>query len=151
MSLLRARRPNKYGGNMKDKNKKNIWWPDVSTPTAARSARMYGIWAALFSAVVTALLASWSLGSGKLALELVDAWAFIDVVIFTAIAFGIHKESRFAAVSGLVILLGEKLYQISIASTTSGVVMAFILGMCYVASIRGTYALHRFRATQPVV
>src|SRR5437016_14133045 len=112
---------------MDDKTKKNVWWPDVSTPAAARSARMYGVWAALFSVRVTALLATWSLGSGKPALEIVDAWAFIDVVIFTAIAFGIYKESRFAAVSGLVIFLGEKFYQISITSTTSGLVMAIIL------------------------
>ena len=136
---------------MNDKTKKKAWWPDVSTPTAARAARMYGVWAALFSAVVTALLASWSLGSGRPALGFVDAWAFVDVLIFTAIAFGIYKESQFAAVSGLVIFLGETLYQISITTTTSGVVMAFILGMCYVAAIRGTYALRRFRAAQSAV
>lgn len=137
---------------MNDKVKKNVWWPDVSTPIAARSARMYGVWAALFSAIVTALLASWSLGSGKAALGFIDAWAFLDVAIFAAIAFGIYKESRFAAVSGLVIFLGEKLYQISITTITpmSGIVMAFILGMCYVAAIRGTYALRRFRAAQSV-
>lgn len=136
---------------MSDKTKKNVWWPDVSTPGAARSARMYGVWAALFSAVITALLASWSLGSGKAALEFVDAWAFIDVAIFSAVAFGIYKESRFAAVAGLVIFLGEKLYQIAISTTTSGIIMALILSTCYVAAIRGTFALRRFRATQSAV
>ena len=129
---------------MSDKTKKNVWWPDVSTPTAARSARMYGVWAAVFSAVVTAILASWSLGSGKAALELVDVCAFLDVTIFVAVAFGIYKESRFAAVAGLVIFVGEKLYQLAVTATTSGTILAFILAMCYVAAIRGTYALRRF-------
>ena len=96
-----------WEAEMNDKSKKKVWWPDVSTPAAARSARIYGVWAALFSAVVTALLAAWSLGSGKAAFELVDAWAFIDVAIFVAIAFGIYKESRFAAVAGLVIVISR--------------------------------------------
>jgi hypothetical protein len=132
---------------------KNVWWPDVSTPAAARSARMYGVWAAVFSAVVTALLASWSLGSGKAAFELVDAWSFLDVAIFVAVAFGIYKESRFAAVAGLVIFVGEKLYQPVVSTTptpgTSGIIVAFFLTICYVAAIRGTYALRRFPAESP--
>ena len=138
---------------MSDRTKKNVLWPDVSTPDAARSARMYGVWAAVFSAVVTALLASWSLGSGKQAFEFVGPWAIIDVAISAAVAFGIYKESRFAAVAGLVIFLGNKGYQIAVttAITTSGIIVAFILTMCYVAAIRGTYELRRFRAGQSAV
>lgn len=136
---------------MGDKKRKNIWWPDVSTPIGAQSAKMYGVWAALFSAVVTALLAAWSLGSGEPALEIVDAWAFVDVAIFGAVAFGIYKGSRFAAIAGLVIFLGEKIYQIAVTTTVSGLVLALILAMCYVAAIRGTYALRRFSKERSAV
>lgn len=141
---MEAQMSDKIEKNSWWQKQKNVWWPDVSTPMAARSAKMYGIWASVFIAIVNALLASWSLGSGKPALGLVDPWSFIDVAIFVAVAFGIYKESRFAAVAGLVIFLGEKLYQISITTTkTSQIIMAFILAMCYVAAIRGTYALGR--------
>jgi hypothetical protein len=129
--------------------KKNVWWPDVSTLAGACSARMYGVWAALFSAVVTAIFATWSLVTAKPVIDFVDASAFIDVAIFAAIAFGIYKGSRFAAVAGLVVFLGEKIYQMAVSSTGSGIFLAVALTYCYVIAIRGTYALHRFRREQP--
>ncbi|MGC2048458.1 MAG: hypothetical protein WA635_07600 [Gallionella sp.] len=134
---------------MSDKTKKNIWWPDVSTPAAALSARIYGVWAAAVTSILTALLASWSLGSGKAAYGLVDTWSFVDVAIFTAIAIGIYKKSRFAAVAGLAIFVAEKLYQLAITPTainTTSTIVAIIFAMCYVAAIRGTYALRRLES-----
>jgi len=128
--------------------KKNVWWPDVSTVAGARSARMYGVWAALLSAVVTAIFASWSIVSGKEALGFVDASGFVDVAIFAAIAFGIYKGSRFAAIAGLVVFAGEKVYQMTVSSTGSGIFLALALTYCYVIAIRGTYALRRLRAGQ---
>jgi hypothetical protein len=134
---------------MAEGKRKNAWWPDVSTLEGARSARMYGVWAALFSAVVTAAFATYSLMSGKVALDFIDASAFVDVAIFAAIAFGIYKGSRFAAVAGLVIFVGEKVYQWSVTGTASGVFLAVALVYCYVVAIRGTYALRRLRTAQP--
>lgn len=132
---------------MSDKKKKNILWPDVSTAADARSARMYGVWAAVLSAIVTALAASWSLGSGKAAYGLVDVWSFLDVAIFVTVAFGIYKESRFAAVAGLTLFVAEKLYQLAVIPTsfnTTSIIVAVIFAMGYLAAIRGTYALRRF-------
>ena len=134
---------------MAEGTKKNVWWPDVSTLAGARSARMYGVWAALFSAVVTAIFASWSIVSGEEVLGFVDASAFVDVAIFAAIAFGIYKGSRFAAVAGLVVFVGEKIYQMAFSSSGSGIFLALALTYCYVIAIRGTYALHRLRREQP--
>src|SRR5713226_1817953 len=93
--------------------KVGFWWPSVGSVEGAKKASMYGFWAAIFSAVVTALFAAWALGSGKVALGFVDAWAFADALIFSAIAFGIYKESRFAAVAGLIFFVVEKIDQFS--------------------------------------
>ena len=134
---------------MAEGTKKNAWWPDVSTLAGARSARMYGVWAALFSAVVTAIFATWSLVSEKPVLDFVDASAFVDVAIFAGVAFGIYKGSRFAAIAGLVVFVGEKVYQMAVSSTGSGIFLALALTYCYVTAIRGTYALHRLRREQP--
>jgi hypothetical protein len=131
-----------------EKKKTGFWWPDVSTPAGARSATMYGVWAALFSAVVTAALAAWSIVSGEAAPDLVDAWSFVDVAIFAAIAFGIWKRSRFAAVAGLVIFVAERIYVMATTPGGSGLGLALVLAMCYVAAIRGTYAFRRLASVE---
>ncbi len=131
---------------MTDKAKKNFLWPEVSTVSEARSAVMYGVWAAAFSAIVTALAASWALGAGRTAFGIVNASAFVDAVIFAAVAFGIYKESRFAAVAGLIIFVGEKIFQVVETGNLPGVILVVVLIFCYIVSIRGTFALSKLRA-----
>jgi hypothetical protein len=129
---------------MSAKTKKNIFWPDVSTSVNARSARMYGVWAAALSSIVTALAASWSLGSGRAAYGMITPSNFFDAVIFAAIAFGIYKKSRLAAVAGFAWFAFEKLVQFvdsPAAFTIPNTIFAICLALCYVTSIRGTYAL----------
>lgn len=131
---------------MTDKARNYGLWPEVTTIAGARSAVMYGVWAALFSAIVTALLAAWALGSGRAALGFVNAWAFVDAAIFAAIAFGIYKESRVAAVFGLVFFVGEKILQVMDTGSLRGSFVAIIIILCYAISVRGTVALHKLRA-----
>lgn len=128
------------------KKKSNALWPDVSTIKGARSAAMFGFWAATFTAAVTALVAAWALGSGKAALGFIDASAFLDALLFAAVAFGIYKESRFAAIAGLLLFIAEKIYQIAATGAFRGAYIAFALLFCYVISIRGTFALRKLRS-----
>ncbi|HEY1269106.1 MAG TPA: hypothetical protein VGH16_17740 [Candidatus Binatia bacterium] len=137
-----------------ERQKTNFWWPDVSTIDGAKKASMNGVWAAVFTAVVTALVASWALGAQAAAFGYITAWAFLDAILFSVIALGIYKESRFAAVAGLSLFVIEKIDQFSHGPKTSGIIMAIVLTLCYLAAIRGTYALRRLRAApsmQPAV
>ena len=107
---------------------------------------MYGVVAAGFTAIVTTLLATWSLGAGRNALGGINVWAYLDAAVFAAIAYGIYKEKRWAPVLGLCLYMFEKFYQISITHSLEGWWMVIILVFCYMNSIRGVYALHRLRA-----
>ena len=125
--------------------KGNVLWPDVSNISNAKKASLYGVWASLIPALMTALAATWAIGAGKKAMGFIDAFAFLDVFIFCVVAFYIYKESRFAAVFGLVIFLIEKVYQVFATGRFDGWLFAIILTTLFVACVRGTYALHRLR------
>ncbi|MGC1520875.1 MAG: hypothetical protein WA803_04985 [Steroidobacteraceae bacterium] len=85
------------------------------------------------------------MGANKKAFNFVGAGAFLDVALFLAVAFGIYKGSRIAAVVGLLLFVAEKAYQIQQTGKFQGVWMAVILIVCYLFAIRGTFALHRLR------
>ena len=65
---------------------------------SAKKAAGYGVGAAGIIAVLTAAFATWALMSQSTVVGFIDAWAYVDAVLFTLVAFGIYKESRFAAV-----------------------------------------------------
>jgi hypothetical protein len=130
---------------MEDDHKKNFIWPAVDTEQSAKKLLRYGVGAALFTAVVTALVAAWAMGANKKAFNFIGAGAFLDVALFLAVAFGIHKGSRIAAVGGLLLFVAEKSYQFEQTGRLQGAWMALFLIVCYVYAVRGAFALHRLR------
>lgn len=124
----------------------NFFWPDVSSLESAKKAVGYGVGAAGLVAVLTAAFATWALVSQSTVVSFIDAWAYVDAVLFTLIAFGIYKESRFAAVFGLLVFIAEKLYQIHVTEKFDGAVMAGFITVFFISSVRGTFALHRLRS-----
>ncbi|MES2018999.1 MAG: hypothetical protein V4484_21105 [Pseudomonadota bacterium] len=126
-------------------SKTNFAWPSVTTIEAAKKASMYGVVSAGISATVTALAATWAAGAGRNAFGFIDAWAYVDAVIFAAIAYGIYKEKRWVAIFGLVFFLFEKVIQVTETGKLQGAWMAIFLTLCYIAAIRGLYSLHKLR------
>lgn len=125
--------------------KRNFVWPSLTTIEAAKKASMHGVVAAGFTATLTTLIATWALGAGKIAFGFVNAGAYLDAVIFAAIAYGIYKEKRWVAVFGLVFFLFEKAIQVADTGKFQGAWIAIILTLCYIDAIRGLYALHNLR------
>jgi hypothetical protein len=123
---------------------RNLIWPPLETAEQARKAANYGVIAAVFISLVTALVASWAMGARKTALGFIDGLAFIDAIIFACVAFGIYKRSRFAAIAGLAFFLYEKIYQVIVTGHLEGAWMAIILTVCFVHATRGVYALCAF-------
>lgn len=130
---------------MSEPKKHNFFWPSVSTLEEAKKAAGYGTGAALIVAIVTAGFATWALVSKSTVLGFIDAWAYVDAVLFSAVAFGIYKESRFAAAAGLALYLLEKAYQIYATGQFQGAVLTVFLTIMFISSVRGTFALHRLR------
>jgi hypothetical protein len=127
--------------------KRNVFWPDVSTLPDVAWAVKQGVWAAGFVAVVTGIVALVALSLHTAVLGL-GASALVDSAIFAAVAYGIHKNSRFAAVSGLVIYLVERIYMFKAAGVHGGgaTAMVVILTLAFVTAIRGTFAYHKLTA-----
>lgn len=136
---------------MSDAKKDNVFWPDVSSLESAKKAVGYGVGAAGIVAVLTAAFATWALMSPSTVVGFIDAWAYVDAVLFTLIAFGIYKESRFAAVFGLSVFIAEKAYQIHITEKFDGAVMAVFIIIFFISSVRGTFALYRLRSETNVL
>lgn len=125
--------------------KGNFFWPSVDTVQNAKKVLWYGIAAAIFSAVITTLVATVALTSGQTVFGYANAWAYLDAVIVAAIAFGIYKENRFAAVFGLFLFLLEKAHQFMQNGNFKGAWVAIILTFCYINAIRAAFALSKLR------
>ena len=127
------------------KKRENIFWPSVETIELAQKASRYGVVAALFSAVITALLSTWALITGHSVFGFVEAWSYIDAAIFLAIAYGIYCEKLWVAIFGAAFFSLEKLVQIVDTGEFQGSWLAIVLLLCYIASVRGLYALRQLR------
>jgi hypothetical protein len=122
----------------------NSLWPDVADRSSAVKAIKSGYWAAVFVASVTAAIALISLFVHKPILG-IDGLGLFDAVMFAAIAFGIDRKSRAAAVIGLVLYVLERVYMTATngASASAGI-MTIILTLSFVHGIRGTFAYKKF-------
>jgi hypothetical protein len=126
-----------------NKKKSNFWWPDVSTLDGARDAAKGGAAAAVMVAVVTTGLAIYAAYSSPV-WGVITPWSFVDAGLFAAIAFGIWRLSRFAAVAGLALYLIE---QASMFMTLGpkNPVMALLFILFFVGGVRGTFGYHKLR------
>ena len=131
----------------------NWWWPDVSDLPNAEKTIRYGFWTAVLVASITAVVALMAFYLHKPILG-IDGAGLVDAVLFAAIAFGIYRRSRAAAIGGLVLYVGERAYMSHTLPTGSltltAVVMTVIYTMCFVHGVRGTVA-YRKLSSQPVV
>lgn len=121
-------------------------WPAVDTPEAARYAVRQAFWGAIFVCAVTALLAFIAMSSS--ARLPVGPSALVDAAIFGAIAFGLWKESRVAAVAGLVVYAIERFHMMTVSPPRgAGTLLVIVALTCaFIGGIRGTFALHEMRA-----
>src|SRR5262245_28845717 len=122
----------------------NVIWPKIGDIEAAKQVAKSGFWAAAIVAVVTAIFATIALVTQK-EVATIDAWAYVDAVLFALIAWRVKKFSRVFAVAGIVLdVLEEILLAQQLGGT--GVVMAIILLLMFIHGARGVFAYHRFVA-----
>ena len=137
-----------WRSEVSEQKKSNVFWPTVGTVDDAKGATKAGFIAAILVALITTAFASWALYSGGSVAGFIDPWAYVDAVLFGGIAFGIYKESRAAAVAGLLLYLVEKAFQIASTGELQGAVVTVLFVLFFVSGIRGTFALHRLRRLQ---
>ncbi|MBI3405844.1 MAG: hypothetical protein HY046_10360 [Acidobacteria bacterium] len=125
-----------------------VWlWPEVGTLPDAEDAINHGKYAAAAVALITALVATVALVSGNSILG-VNAWAYVDAIIFAVIAFGISRKSRFAAVAGLVLYILERI-AMGMPAGIAGIVLPFIFVCMFISGVRGTFAHQNLKQKEP--
>jgi hypothetical protein len=94
--------------------------------------------------LIVILVASFSqIPSAKLE-EFSDPWLLIDVAIIFALAFGIYRKSRFAAVAALSYYLLTKIINLAeTGSIMSGLFISFIVVYFLGKAIQGAFVYHR--------
>jgi len=122
----------------------------IETLSEARKAVRQGVFASLLIASITfAITMAFLLGTAPEELNsIANLTSFLDVGISLLIAWGIHKMSRLAAVSGLLIHLVSRIYIYQV--TGAGVwdiLIASAIAWCFINAIRGTFAYHRLKET----
>jgi hypothetical protein len=129
-------------------NSGSWFWPDVSDVDGAKDAAHYGMWCAILVAGFTALFVVLSfLGTRLMG---VTPAALVDVALFAAIAYGLSKYSRFAAVAGFVLFLIEKIYAFVVTGSILGVgVLGVIILFGFLNGIRGAFAYQKLLAAVP--
>ncbi len=117
-------------------------WPKVIDLKTAKLANRQGVWAASFVAVVTAVFSALGAAGIQLFEFTFGAWSLIDACIFGVLSFGIYKMSRIASVAGLGLYLIERA-DIWITYGPKNLIIAGLLVLMFINSIRGTFAYHR--------
>lgn len=124
------------------KSKWNWLWPAVDTQESARSGTRQAFWVAIYCASATSVFAL----LGALGIQLFPQWEFdvaalADAALFGLVAWGLHRNSRFAAVSGLALYSLETIDR-WVAVGPKNPVLAGIFILTFISGVRGTFAQH---------
>lgn len=140
-------RPEEHSRTVKEvatatKSRWNWLWPAVDTQESARSATRQAFWVAIWCGSATSVFAL----LGALGIQLFPKWEFdlaalADAGAFGLIAWGLHKQSRLAAVLGLALYLLETIDR-WIAVGPKNPVLAGIFILAFIAGVRGAFAQH---------
>lgn len=132
--------------NDSPQKKQNSLWPDIDSLESARETANQGFWAAILVAVFTTIMVLVTSQTGSMDnLPPMNAWSFIDVGIYVAIALGIRKMSRIAAVCGLLLYSIDRIYLWSQTGANGSVVLSIFFMLAFIHGVRGTFAYHRLR------
>ncbi len=120
-------------------------WPPVTDATSAQKASKQGLWACAWCAGATLFLVVLSVLGVRL--FDFDIWALLDVLLFIVIGWGIYKMYRFAAMAGLALYIIERAFMWAEYGPKNPVI-ALIISLMFINSIRGIYAYHRYGKEQ---
>ncbi len=121
-------------------NSGSWFWPDVSDMEGAEDPCRLAKWCAVAVAGLTAILALISITGPSFAG--IRPFAFVDAAIFAAIAFGLEKQSRLAAVAGFALYLSERIYMIVHTGSILGAgVLGVVILIGFLNGIRGAFAI----------
>ncbi len=118
-------------------------WPTTTTTSSARFAVTQAFWAATVCAAGVALLVTLNqLTPGDGPRFPFHLGSLLDAAAFAAVAIGLSRRSRVAAVCGLGLYLVEEAYILGQARPLTLLVVV-LFTIAFVNGVRGAFALHR--------
>jgi hypothetical protein len=122
-------------------------WPSITDAVSAEKASKQGLWACTWCAGATLLFVVLSVFG--ISLLGFDMWALLDAFLFIIIGWGIYKLNRFAAIAGLILYIVERAAMWT-EHGPKNPVMAIIITLLFINSMRGIFAFHRYAKEQPL-
>ena len=107
----------------------------------ARRAARGGAFAAIVLSVATTVFAFLAPNPQASITRLFAVWAPADVVLYAAIAFGIYKTSRLAAVAGLTLYSVERIFVWAVYDRIAPMMLIFLAA--FIIAARGIFAYQR--------
>ena len=132
--------------------RRNLFWPKFETIEDAKWASRQAMVAAIFCGSVTVLFTFLSLCGVEFFRKTfqLSGLSPVDAPIFGLIAFGLSRQSRFAAWSGLIFYLLERVYAwAAVPATRMNVIMPILFTLAFIAGVRGAHAFHRLSQAPP--
>jgi hypothetical protein len=79
-----------------------------------------------------------------------DGGAFLDAAVFGFAGWRIWKFSRVWSVIAFLLFVGEKLLMLTVGTpNVGGILIAIIIALALIGSIRGAFAYHRLSKPAP--
>jgi hypothetical protein len=122
-------------------DKFNWFFPDkIETPDQIKTTLKTGAFACAIVAVTTIFAASYSIYREPI-LDL-DAWSYVDAVLFAILGYGIFRGSRVAAIIALVIFVWSRYVMYVDEGKFGGVLSILVLAM-FITGVRGAFAYNK--------
>jgi hypothetical protein len=120
------------------------WWPIISDQISAKKAAATGAECAFVVAGITGIAAVVSIFTP---LDFAEPSSLADALVIALLGFLIQrKASRIAAVTAMVLFVGERIYAgIEHGFGAAVGVLAVILLLGFISGVRGTFAYHAYR------
>jgi len=131
-------------GNTNDTTHDSWYWPTIVNVADAKVASNQGVWAAVFVAGITTVIATITVFT-KSNLVGINPYTYIDAALFALIAWSKRRRSKAFAVAVLGFFVFEKIYQLTVQPQIAllGSVMSILFLLLFINSVRGTFAFHR--------
>ncbi len=130
--------------------------PPIQTIPQARAAAAWGRGAAIIVASVTALIALLAGGGVKVTPIPINHWlALVDAGMYAALAWGIHRMLRTAALAALAIFVASRIYVLGALfrdgapGGLGALIGSLLVVVSFVNGVRGTFAYRRLREGAP--
>lgn len=125
-------------------NPLRLLWPRIHDAASARTAARFGAVASILYCLGMAAISIYaSFGNSALTLGS-SGFVYAHIVAFAALAVGIWRLSRGAAIAALVLFLIDEVIVDVSSGGAQGVVFTGIFALLFVNGVRGTMASKRF-------